>query len=85
MHAGPTKLVGTAQRLTRYGYLFSAVILVADPEPVRAVLVDAYDALGLEWRPSSVGAVADHTSGVTVADVADAVLPGLTALVPGLR
>ena len=73
--AGTTKLVGTAQRLTRHGYLFSAVVLVADPEPVRAVLVDAYAALGFDWRPASVGCVADHVPGVTVADVADALLP----------
>jgi len=32
---GATKLVGTAQRLTAHGYLFSAVLLVSDPEPVR--------------------------------------------------
>lgn len=82
--AGSTKLVGTAQRLTRHGYLFSSVVLVADPDPVRAVLVDAYAALGLEWRPASVGAVSDHVPGVTVADVEAALLPGLRALLPGL-
>ena len=84
VHAGATKLVGTAQRLTRYGYLFSSVVLVSDPEPVRAVLVDAYAALGLEWSPASVGCVADHAAGVTVADVERALLPGLRALLPGL-
>lgn len=82
--AGTTKLVGTAQRLTRHGYLLSAVVLVSDPEPVRAVLVDAYAALGLDWRPASVGAVADHAPGVTVADVEAALLPGLRELLPGL-
>lgn len=82
--AGTTKLVGTAQRITRYGYLFSTVVLVTDPEPVRAVLVDAYAALGLEWRPASVGCVADHAPGATVADVEYALLPGLRELLPGL-
>jgi octanoyl-[GcvH]:protein N-octanoyltransferase len=82
--AGNTKLVGTAQRLTRHGYLFSAVVLVTDAEPIREVLVDAYTALGLDWRPTSVGAVADHAPGVTVADVEAALLPGLRALLPGL-
>lgn len=84
VHAGTTKLVGTAQRLTRHGYLFSAVILVSGPEPVRAVLVDAYAALGLDWRPSSVGAAEDHVPGLTVADVEAALLPRLRALLPGL-
>jgi len=82
--AGTTKLVGTAQRLTRHGYLFSAVVLVTDPEPVREVLVDTYAALGLDWRPASVGAVADYAPGVTVADVEAALLPALRALLPGL-
>lgn len=82
--AGTTKLVGTAQRLTRHGYLFSAVVLVTDPGPVREVLVDAYAALGFDWRPASVGCVADHVLDVTVADVEDALLPGLHALLPGL-
>ena len=82
--AGTTKLVGTAQRLTRHGYLFSAVVLVTDPEPVREVLVDAYAALGLDWRPASVGAASDHVPRVTVADVEAALLRGLRALLSGL-
>jgi len=82
--AGTTKLVGTAQRLTRHGYLFSSVVLVSDPEPVRGVLVDTYAALGMDWRPASVGAVSDHVPGVTVADVEAALLPGLRTLLTGL-
>ena len=82
--AGTTKLVGTAQRLTRHGYLFSAVVLVTDPEPVREVLVDAYAALGLDWRPASVGAATDHAPGASVADVEAALLRGLRTLLPGL-
>jgi len=81
---GATKIVGTAQRITRCGYLFSTVVLVTDPEPVRAVLVDAYAALGMEWRPASVGCVADHVPGVGVADVERALLPELRELLPGL-
>jgi octanoyl-[GcvH]:protein N-octanoyltransferase len=78
---GRTKLVGTAQRLTRHGYLFSAVVLVADPEPVRAVLDAAYPLLGLDWDPATVGAVADEVPGVTVAEVADVLVPRMLALV----
>src|SRR4029079_2311028 len=51
--AGTTKLVGTAQRLTRQASLCGSVVLVRDPEPVRAVLVEAYAALGMDWRPAS--------------------------------
>ena len=81
---GATKLVGTAQRITRHGYLFSAVVLVRDPEPVRAVLSATYPLLGLEWDPATVGAVSDDVPGITVSEVADALLPGLHALLPGL-
>jgi lipoate-protein ligase A len=78
---GATKLIGTAQRLTRHGYLFSVVVLVGDPEPVRAVLAATYPLLGLEWDPATVGAVADEVPGVTVAEVADALVPRLLHLV----
>lgn len=78
---GATKLVGTAQRLTRHGYLFSAVVLVADPEPVRAVLRDAYAALEFAWEPATVGCVADAVPGVTVAEVAQVLVPRLVKLV----
>jgi lipoate-protein ligase A len=80
--AGTTKLVGTAQRLTRHGYLLSAVLLVTDPEPVRAVLTDAHALLGFAWRPETVGCVADHVPGVTPADVWRALLPQLRRIVP---
>jgi octanoyl-[GcvH]:protein N-octanoyltransferase len=78
---GATKLVGTAQRLTRYGYLFSAVVLVADPEPVREVLRAAYAALEFGWDPASVGCVADAVPGVTVDDVAAVLVPRVLGLV----
>jgi octanoyl-[GcvH]:protein N-octanoyltransferase len=75
--AGATKLVGTAQRLTRHGFLLSAVLLVSDPEPVRAVLTDTYALLGLAWRPETVGCVADHVPGITPPEVWQALLPRL--------
>ncbi|MTD16359.1 lipoate--protein ligase family protein [Nakamurella sp. YIM 132087] len=50
------KLAGTAQRLVPGAALFSAVIVVDDPLPVRDVLVDVYAALGLDWDPATVGA-----------------------------
>jgi lipoate-protein ligase A len=77
---GATKLVGTAQRLTRHGFLFSAVVLVADPEPVRAVLRDAYAALEFAWDPASVGCVADTVAGVTVERVGDVLVPRMLGL-----
>lgn len=67
------KLVGTAQRLVRGGWLFGTVILVTDAEPLRSVLVDVYRALGLDWDPATVGSVQDTAPGVTVEDVTAAV------------
>jgi lipoate-protein ligase A len=78
---GATKLVGTAQRLTRHGLLFSAVVLVADPEPVRAVLRAAYAALEFAWAPASVGCVAASVPGVTVDEVAEVLVPRVLRLV----
>ena len=82
------KLVGTAQRLVRGGWLFGTVLVVQDPEPLRSVLDAVYGALGLEWDPRSVGAVADAAPGggiVGIDDVLAAVLDGyrrLAELVP---
>ena len=83
---GRTKLVGTAQRIVRGGFLFAASVVVRDPEPVRAVLVDVYAALGLEWDPRTVGAVADSVPAVTVAEVEEALAEAFAArheLAPG--
>lgn len=78
---GATKLVGTAQRLTRHGYLFSVVVLVDDPEPVRAVLAAAYPLLGLDWDPATVGSVADEVAGITVAEVAATLVPRMLGVI----
>jgi octanoyl-[GcvH]:protein N-octanoyltransferase len=71
---GRVKLVGSAQRVVRGGWLLSASLVIRDAAPVRAVLVDVYAALGLEWDPATAGAVADEVPGVSVAAVADAIV-----------
>jgi len=74
------KLVGTAQRLVRGGWLFGTVILVTDPEPVRDVLIPVYRALELDWDPQTVGAVQSSAPGVTVEQVRGAVLEAVGRL-----
>ncbi|PWJ52953.1 hypothetical protein SAMN06264364_11689 [Quadrisphaera granulorum] len=69
---GATKVAGTAQRQTRTAYLVSALLVVENSAPLRAVTTDVYAALGLDLDPSTVGAVADHAPGVTVDEVAAA-------------
>ncbi|MFC9773577.1 MULTISPECIES: biotin/lipoate A/B protein ligase family protein [unclassified Pseudarthrobacter] len=68
------KLVGTAQRVVAGGWLFSSVIVVEDPAPIRKVLTDSYAALGLDWDPATAGAADDLVPGLTVEAVTDALL-----------
>ncbi|MFC7402509.1 biotin/lipoate A/B protein ligase family protein [Citricoccus sp. GCM10030269] len=68
---GPVKLVGTAQRVVKGAWLFSSSLVVEDPEPIRAVLVDVYAALGLDWDPSTAGAATEAQVDVTVECIAD--------------
>ncbi|MHA7180350.1 lipoate--protein ligase family protein [Arthrobacter sp. MDB2-24] len=75
------KLVGTAQRVVAGAWLFSSVLVVEDSAPLRAVLTDAYAALGLEWRPATAGAAQDLAGGVTVDAVEDALLAAYAATV----
>lgn len=76
------KLVGTAQRVVSGAWLFSSVIVVEDSSPVRAVLTDVYAALGLDWDPTTAGAVDDLVPGTTVDDVERAVLQAYGLSVP---
>ncbi|AMM30860.1 lipoate--protein ligase [Sinomonas atrocyanea] len=67
--AGTSKLAGTGQRITKHGYLFSAVVMVEEAGPARAALQEAYGLLGLEFSPASVGCVADSAPGVTAEEL----------------
>lgn len=78
---GRTKLAGTAQRLTRGSFWLSAVVLVSDPEPVRAVLAATYPHLGQEFDPGAVGAVCDHIE-VTLDEVQRALLAAMGTVLP---
>lgn len=67
------KLVGTAQRVVAGGWWFSAGIVVRRPEPLRAVLTEVYELLGLPLDPSTVGSVDQSVLEVRCEDVEDAV------------
>ncbi|MBM9468425.1 lipoate--protein ligase family protein [Nakamurella leprariae] len=71
------KLLGTAQRLTRAGWLFSSVVTVGPPDPVRAALVDVYAALGLDFAPATVGSVVDVVPGLRWDDAKEAFIAAL--------
>jgi octanoyl-[GcvH]:protein N-octanoyltransferase len=50
------KLVGTAQRIIKGGWMFGAGIVCERPTAIRDVLTDVYAALGLAFDPTSVAA-----------------------------
>lgn len=72
--ATAVKLVGTAQRVVSGAWLFSSVIVVENSAPIRDVLVDCYQALGLDWDPRTAGAAQDLVPGITVDAVEAALL-----------
>lgn len=69
---GVAKVVGSAQRVTATGSLFSTVVQVAISDRVRAVITDVSEALGYELRRSSIAGLADYVPALTAADVAAA-------------
>lgn len=54
---GRVKLVGSAQRILRRSWLFSAVAVVDDAAMLRPLLTEVYRALDLPFDPGSVGSV----------------------------
>lgn len=73
------KVVGTAQRLVKGAWLFSAVVLVEPSAGLRPVMCEVYDLLQLSWDPSTLGTLADVVPGVDVLSVAAAVADALGA------
>jgi octanoyl-[GcvH]:protein N-octanoyltransferase len=74
---GRTKLVGIGQRLIAGGAHRGAVIVVSGSARIRDVLVPVYDALGLEWDPTTAGSVEDEVGDAGLAPVEDAILSEL--------
>lgn len=88
---GRHKLVGSAQRVTRDGWLFSTVVQVGGAAVLREVLTAAYRELGYDFAPDTVGTIEDTVPGVTVEAVTEAMLAAYdaprpaTPLPPALR
>ena len=82
---GVAKVVGTAQRVVRSAWLFSAVIVVDGADELQALLSGVYASLGLAFESRSVGSLAQesHLAGtprVTVQQVREALAAGYGAL-----
>ncbi|MEV6235386.1 hypothetical protein [Lentzea sp. NPDC051838] len=69
---GVAKVVGSAQRVTSTGSLFSTVVQVDVSDAVRAVIADVSDALGYELRRSSIAGLADYAPELSADEVAAA-------------
>ncbi|WP_439657382.1 lipoyl protein ligase domain-containing protein [Lentzea sp. HUAS TT2] len=69
---GDTKVVGSAQRVTSTGSLFSTVVQVAVSDRVHAVITDVSKALGYDLRQSSIAGLADYEPALTATEVAAA-------------
>ena len=67
------KLVGTAQRVIAGAWWFSAGIVVARPEPLKAVLTEAYQHLNLPLDPGTIGSANQAVPELQCEDVEDAV------------
>lgn len=69
--SGLSKIVGSAQRVTRDGWLFSSVIQVTDSHSIREMLSKAYAEIGYQLDPTTIGSMDDHLPGVTAEAVAE--------------
>jgi lipoate-protein ligase A len=65
---GQVKLVGTAQRMVRGAWLFSAVAIFDDAEVLRPLLTDVYRLLELPFDDDSVGSVVAESREVSLDD-----------------
>lgn len=74
---GRHKVMGVGQRLGRSAAHIGGVVVVRGGDTVRDVLVPVYEALGLEWEPTTAGALADAAPAITVAAVAGAIVAEL--------
>lgn len=72
---GVVKLIGTAQRVVRDAWMFSAVVIVDGSDELRPVLRRVYDELDLPFDTASVGSVRDEVGDVTV-DAVEAAVRG---------
>lgn len=74
VHAHGMKIMGVGQRLVRGAAHVGGVVSVLDGSRIRDVLIPVYRELGLEWRPSTAGALDELVPGVTLDRVRKAIV-----------
>lgn len=76
---GRTKLVGVGQRVLAGAAHVGGVVVVDGSDLIRDVLLPVYEALDLEWDPTTVGSVSDEVPGTTMEQVETAILDAFAA------
>jgi hypothetical protein len=71
---GQVKLVGTAQRIVRHAWMFSAVVILHDADVIRPLFAGVYRCLGLPLDTASVGSVRAEAPNVAVDDLEHALV-----------
>jgi lipoate-protein ligase A len=79
---GAVKLVGTAQRVVRGAWLFSALVIVGDEQELGQVLTSVYGALDQPLDPATVGSVTGEVPSLDLATVEAAVIAAHEGLGP---
>jgi octanoyl-[GcvH]:protein N-octanoyltransferase len=74
---GRVKLAGIGQRLIKGGAHVGCVVVAAQSEALREVLVPVYSALEIDWDPATAGSVEDEAPGVTIDDLETAIASAL--------
>jgi lipoate-protein ligase A len=77
IHVGKTKVAGIGQRLTRSAAHIGGVVVTGNGEAIRRALIPVYEALELDWDPSTAGALSDTAPGVDPDAVIDAIVSRL--------
>jgi octanoyl-[GcvH]:protein N-octanoyltransferase len=76
---GAIKLAGIGQKLIKGAGHLGGVVVVAEADRIRNVLVPVYDALGLDFEPATAGAVDDDLPSVSMDEVEEALTAELSS------
>lgn len=82
VHVASAKVAGIGQRLAKSAAHIGGVVVVDGGGMVRKALVPVYGALGLDWDPSTAGALSDTISGIEPSDVVQAMIDRLQEEAP---